>query len=159
GGHPDNHRERASDGQDRAPRDPRPRQRVLRLRLLVLPEPAACLVWADSGDLHARDSGGHVWGGRHHDGTGRNGHYSRPAVLACSPTLRPTPASRPPASPSRPRAAGAGTRVMEPVAHWVVEPFAHAFMQRALIEVILMGAVTGAIGTYVVLRGLSFVGD
>jgi manganese/iron transport system permease protein len=32
-------------------------------------------------------------------------------------------------------------------------------MQRALIEVILMGAVTGAIGTYVVLRGLSFIGD
>ena len=32
-------------------------------------------------------------------------------------------------------------------------------MQRALIEVVLMGAVTGAIGTYVVLRGLSFIGD
>jgi manganese/iron transport system permease protein len=48
---------------------------------------------------------------------------------------------------------------METIAHWLVEPFAHAFMQRALIEVILMGAVTGAIGTYVVLRGLSFIGD
>ena len=48
---------------------------------------------------------------------------------------------------------------METIVHWLVEPFAHAFMQRALIEVILMGAVTGAIGTYVVLRGLSFIGD
>jgi manganese/iron transport system permease protein len=48
---------------------------------------------------------------------------------------------------------------METVVYWLGEPFAHAFMQRALIEVILMGAVTGAIGTYVVLRGLSFIGD
>jgi manganese/iron transport system permease protein len=46
-----------------------------------------------------------------------------------------------------------------PLAHWLVEPFAYAFMQRALIEVVLMGAITGAIGTYVVLRGLSFIGD
>ena len=43
--------------------------------------------------------------------------------------------------------------------HWVVEPFGYAFMQRALVEVVLTGAVTGAIGTYVVLRGLSFIGD
>jgi manganese/iron transport system permease protein len=48
---------------------------------------------------------------------------------------------------------------MGPVVHWLVDPFAYAFMQRALLEVILMGAVTGAIGTYVVLRGLSFIGD
>jgi manganese/iron transport system permease protein len=32
-------------------------------------------------------------------------------------------------------------------------------MQRALIEVALMGAITGAIGVYIVLRGLSFIGD
>ena len=49
--------------------------------------------------------------------------------------------------------------MMGPVVHWLVDPFAYAFMQRALLEVILMGAVTGAIGTYVVLRGLSFIGD
>jgi manganese/iron transport system permease protein len=48
---------------------------------------------------------------------------------------------------------------MATVFHWLVDPFAYAFMQRALIEVLLMGAVTGAIGTYVVLRGLSFIGD
>jgi manganese/iron transport system permease protein len=49
--------------------------------------------------------------------------------------------------------------MMASVVHWLVDPFAYAFMQRALIEVILMGTVTGAIGTYVVLRGLSFIGD
>ena len=41
----------------------------------------------------------------------------------------------------------------------VTDPLQYEFMRRALIEVILMGAVTGAIGTYIVLRGLSFVGD
>jgi manganese/iron transport system permease protein len=48
---------------------------------------------------------------------------------------------------------------MATLVHWLVDPFAHAFMQRALLEVIVMGAITGAIGTYVVLRGLSFIGD
>jgi manganese/iron transport system permease protein len=48
---------------------------------------------------------------------------------------------------------------MAGVSHWLIEPFAYEFMQRALVEVILTGAVTGAIGTYVVLRGLSFIGD
>src|SRR3972149_10646566 len=39
------------------------------------------------------------------------------------------------------------------------DPLQYAFMRRALIEVVVMGAVTGAMGTYVVLRGLSFMGD
>jgi manganese/iron transport system permease protein len=42
---------------------------------------------------------------------------------------------------------------------WVTEPLQYEFMRRALLEVVLMGAVTGLIGTYVVLRGLSFIGD
>ena len=42
---------------------------------------------------------------------------------------------------------------------YVTDPLQYEFMRRALIEVILMGAVTGAIGTYIVLRGLSFIGD
>ncbi len=41
----------------------------------------------------------------------------------------------------------------------ITDPLQYAFMRRALIEVILMGVVTGTIGTYVVLRGLSFIGD
>src|SRR3954470_17352744 len=32
-------------------------------------------------------------------------------------------------------------------------------MQRALLEVVLMGITTGFIGTYVVLRGMAFIGD
>jgi manganese/iron transport system permease protein len=47
---------------------------------------------------------------------------------------------------------------MHPV-EWITDPLQYQFMQRALIEVIIMGAVTGAIGTYIVLRGLSFIGD
>jgi manganese/iron transport system permease protein len=45
------------------------------------------------------------------------------------------------------------------VIDWFVDPLRYEFMQRALVEVLLMGAVTGAVGTYVVLRGLSFIGD
>lgn len=42
---------------------------------------------------------------------------------------------------------------------YFTDPLQYAFMRRALIEVVLMGAVTGAIGTYIVLRGLAFIGD
>ncbi len=41
----------------------------------------------------------------------------------------------------------------------LTNPLQYGFMQRALVEVVLMGIVTGAIGTYVVLRGLAFIGD
>lgn len=42
---------------------------------------------------------------------------------------------------------------------WVTDPLQYAFMQRALIEVLLMGVACGLIGTYVVLRGMAFIGD
>src|SRR3982751_5733500 len=45
------------------------------------------------------------------------------------------------------------------VVDWFTDPMQYAFMQRALVEVIIMGAVTGVIGAYIVLRGLSFIGD
>lgn len=48
---------------------------------------------------------------------------------------------------------------MDTVVGWFSDPLGYEFMQRALVEVVLMGAVTGAVGTYVVLRGLSFIGD
>ena len=53
---------------------------------------------------------------------------------------------------------GARARLMA-IVDWFTDPLQYEFMRRALIEVVLMGAVTGAIGTYVVLRGLSFIGD
>lgn len=46
-----------------------------------------------------------------------------------------------------------------PFFEYLSDPLQYQFMKRALIEVVLMGAVTGAIGTYIVLRGLSFIGD
>lgn len=42
---------------------------------------------------------------------------------------------------------------------WLFEPFGYAFMQRALIEVIIVGLVCGFVGCFVVLRGLAFIGD
>lgn len=43
--------------------------------------------------------------------------------------------------------------------HWLTDPLQFTFMQRALVEVILMGITCGLIGTYVVLRGMAFIGD
>lgn len=45
------------------------------------------------------------------------------------------------------------------VVDYFTDPFQYQFMRRALIEVVLMGAVCGVVGTYIVLRGLSFIGD
>jgi ABC-type Mn2+/Zn2+ transport system permease subunit len=42
---------------------------------------------------------------------------------------------------------------------WLVEPFRLAFMQRALVGGLLTVVVTALVGTWVVLRGLSFLGD
>ena len=35
----------------------------------------------------------------------------------------------------------------------------YEFIQRAMVEVVLMGLTCGIIGTYVVLRGMAFIGD
>ena len=39
------------------------------------------------------------------------------------------------------------------------EPFTIPYMQRALVEVLVLGALAGAVGVLVVLRRLAFVGD
>jgi manganese/iron transport system permease protein len=41
----------------------------------------------------------------------------------------------------------------------VADPWQYDFMQRALIEVTIVGIVCGVIGCFVVLRGLAFIGD
>jgi manganese/iron transport system permease protein len=41
----------------------------------------------------------------------------------------------------------------------LVEPFSIPYMQRALVEVVMLGALAGAVGVLVVLRRLAFVGD
>lgn len=42
---------------------------------------------------------------------------------------------------------------------WLVEPFAPAFMQRALVAASLAAVASALVGTWVVLRGLTFMGD
>jgi manganese/iron transport system permease protein len=41
----------------------------------------------------------------------------------------------------------------------ILDPLTHPFFVRALIAAILVGTVCAVIGTYVVLRGLAFIGD
>jgi ABC-type Mn2+/Zn2+ transport system permease subunit len=42
---------------------------------------------------------------------------------------------------------------------WFIEPFEFAFMQRALLAGVLTVVATSLIGTWVVLRGITFIGD
>jgi manganese/iron transport system permease protein len=45
------------------------------------------------------------------------------------------------------------------VSDLLLEPFRLPYMQRALLEVLLLGALAGAVGVFVVLRRLAFVSD
>jgi manganese/iron transport system permease protein len=42
---------------------------------------------------------------------------------------------------------------------WLVEPFSYSFMQRGLLEVLMVGILCAVMGTYVVLRSMAFLGD
>lgn len=42
---------------------------------------------------------------------------------------------------------------------WILEPFMYPFMVRGLLAAVLVGIVCAVIGTYVVLRGMAFLGD
>jgi manganese/iron transport system permease protein len=42
---------------------------------------------------------------------------------------------------------------------YLTGPWQYAFMQRALMEVTIVGVLCGLVGCFVVLRGLSFIGD
>jgi ABC-type Mn2+/Zn2+ transport system permease subunit len=42
---------------------------------------------------------------------------------------------------------------------WIVEPWRLTFMQHAFIAIILVGVICGVIGSFVILRGLAFMGD
>ncbi len=41
----------------------------------------------------------------------------------------------------------------------IVNPLTYQFMQRAMLAAVMVGALCGTIGTYVVVRGMSFFGD
>ncbi len=42
---------------------------------------------------------------------------------------------------------------------WLIEPFAHPFMQTGLLAAVLVGITCAILGTYVVLRRMAFIGD
>lgn len=43
--------------------------------------------------------------------------------------------------------------------NWLVEPLIYGFMQRGLLASVIVGVVCAVIGSYVVLRGMAFLGD
>jgi manganese/iron transport system permease protein len=43
--------------------------------------------------------------------------------------------------------------------HFLREPFQFAFMQRALLATLMVSVVSACVGTFVVLKGLAFIGD
>ena len=42
---------------------------------------------------------------------------------------------------------------------WLIDPLSFRFMRLALVEVAIVGLVAGFLGTFVVMRGMAFVGD
>jgi manganese/iron transport system permease protein len=47
---------------------------------------------------------------------------------------------------------------MDPVG-FILDPMAYAFMQRGLVAALIVGVVCAVMGTFVVLKGLAFIGD
>ena len=45
------------------------------------------------------------------------------------------------------------------VTTFLLEPLQHAFMRNAFVAIVLVGIIAGAIGVFVTLRGLAFMGD
>jgi len=45
------------------------------------------------------------------------------------------------------------------VINWLLEPLAYGFLQRGLLAAVIVGVVCAVIGSYVVLRGMAFLGD
>src|SRR5512137_3225620 len=43
--------------------------------------------------------------------------------------------------------------------NWLIEPLSYSFMQRGLLEVLMVGILCAVMGTYVVLRSMAFLGD
>jgi ABC-type Mn2+/Zn2+ transport system permease subunit len=48
---------------------------------------------------------------------------------------------------------------MTDIIAWLTEPFSYAFMLRGLIASLIVGVICPILGTYVVLRGMAFMGD
>lgn len=48
---------------------------------------------------------------------------------------------------------------MADVLHWLVEPLGYPFMVRGLTTVLIVGVVSGVLGTYIILRGMALFGN
>jgi len=48
---------------------------------------------------------------------------------------------------------------MDEILHWLTQPFSYAFMIRGMWASLIVGVVCPVLGTYVVLRGMAFLGD
>ena len=48
---------------------------------------------------------------------------------------------------------------MDEILHWLTQPFSYAFMIRGVWASLIVGVVCPVLGTYVVLRGMAFLGD
>ena len=46
-----------------------------------------------------------------------------------------------------------------PELHWLSDPYAYDFMQRALLASLIVGTVAPLVGTWIVLRRLAYLGD
>jgi ABC-type Mn2+/Zn2+ transport system permease subunit len=42
---------------------------------------------------------------------------------------------------------------------WILDPLQYGFMQRALMAAVLVGIICPVVGSYMILRGMSFFGD
>ena len=42
---------------------------------------------------------------------------------------------------------------------WLLDPLSYEFMQRGLLASVIVGVLCAVMGTYVVLRGMAFLGD
>lgn len=48
---------------------------------------------------------------------------------------------------------------MSDVWNWIREPLSYAFMQRALLALLIVSVVSSVVGAFVVVKGLAFIGD
>ena len=48
---------------------------------------------------------------------------------------------------------------MSAIIDWIVTPMSYAFMVRGLAAALIVGVVCAVLGTFVVLRGMAFLGD
>ncbi len=45
------------------------------------------------------------------------------------------------------------------IIHWLIDPLTYSFMQRGFLAAVMVGILCAVIGSYVVLRGMAFLGD